>query len=113
MATPAAVPPSAPMQPALTSDVMNYLVYRYLQESGFSHTSFVFGHESRVTQTLIDPNTVPPGSLIAFVQRGMQYLELQANLDAQASSAPDDLGADRGTTQSWRVSHAPLYAAGW
>lgn len=71
----------------LTSDVLNYLVMRYLQESGFSHTAFVFGHESSVANTPIDPNNVPPGSLITFIQRGMQYLELEANLDGQASKA--------------------------
>lgn len=71
----------------LTSDVLNYLVMRYLQESGFSHTAFVFGHESSMANTPIDPNNVPPGSLITFIQRGMQYLELEANLDAQASKA--------------------------
>lgn len=66
----------------LTSDVLNYLVMRYLQESGFSHTAFVFGHESDVTRTSVDPNNVPPGSLITFIQKGLQYLELEANLDA-------------------------------
>eukprot|EP00798_Chlamydomonas_sp_ICE-L_P020287 gene20287-27045_t len=67
----------------LTSDVINYLIYRYLQESGFSHTAFAFGHESSVTRTPIDPNNVPPGSLITFVQKGLQYLELEANIDSQ------------------------------
>ncbi|GAX74780.1 hypothetical protein CEUSTIGMA_g2227.t1 [Chlamydomonas eustigma] len=65
----------------LTSDVINYLVMRYLQESGFSHTAFVFGHESSVVKTSIDPNDVPPGSLITFLQKGLQYLELESNLE--------------------------------
>lgn len=64
----------------LTSDVVNYLVMRYLQESGFSHTAFVFGHESTVSKSPVDPNNVPPGSLITFIQKGMQYLEMEANL---------------------------------
>ena len=33
---------------SLASDEMNYLVYRYLLESGFTHSAFAFGHESRV-----------------------------------------------------------------
>ncbi len=45
-----------------------------------------------MTRTSIDPNNVPPGSLIAFVQRGMQYLELQANLQQDGQ-----VGAARGT----------------
>eukprot|EP00955_Chlamydomonas_euryale_P083706 363885-Chlamydomonas_euryale.AAC.6 len=71
----------------LTSDVLNYLVMRYLQENGFSHTAFVFGHESDVTRTAVDPNNVPPGSLITFIQKGLQYLELEANLDAGVRAA--------------------------
>lgn len=67
----------------LTSDVLNYLVMRYLQESGFGHTAFVFGHESSVTRTTVDPNHVPPGSLITFIQKGLQYLELEANIEGQ------------------------------
>ncbi len=73
----------------LTSDVVNYLVMRYLQESGFNHTAFCFGHESNVAKSPnIDPNNVPPGSLITFIQKGMQYLEMEANLSGQVRSVP-------------------------
>ncbi len=34
-----------------------------------------------MTKTAVDPNNVPPGSLITFIQKGLQYLELEANLD--------------------------------
>ena len=30
---------------SISSDEVNFLVYRYLQESGFSHTAFTFGYE--------------------------------------------------------------------
>ena len=36
-----------------------------------------------MTRTNIDPNNVPPGSLVTFVQKGLQYLELEANLDSE------------------------------
>ncbi|EFJ45385.1 hypothetical protein VOLCADRAFT_63837 [Volvox carteri f. nagariensis] len=68
---------------SLTSDVVNYLIYRYLQEAGFTHSAFTFASESLVTRTNIDPNNVPPGSLVTFIQKGLQYLEIEANLDAQ------------------------------
>jgi hypothetical protein len=101
----------------LTSEDVNYMVYRYLQESGgrpmpaapaslprgrqpqpsaersitslpaplagFQHTAFSFAHESNVHKTDIDPNAVPPGALVTFIQRGMQYLEMEANIDIQ------------------------------
>ncbi len=67
----------------LSSDVVNYLVLRYLQESGFAHTAFTFGHESTVAKVAVDPNNVPPGSLVTFLQKGMQYLEMESNLDVR------------------------------
>ena len=79
----------------LSSDVMNYLIMRYLQESGFSHSAFVFGAESSVLRTTIAPDSVPPGSLIMFVQKGLQYLELEANLDGQASCRQFELRHQR------------------
>lgn len=33
---------------SFSSDEVNYLVYRYLQESGFTHSAYVFGMESHV-----------------------------------------------------------------
>jgi transducin (beta)-like 1 len=67
---------------ALTSDELNYLVYKYLLESGFTHSAFAFGNESYVDQKSIAPSrAIPPGALISFVQKGLQYLELEANLN--------------------------------
>ena len=42
--------PTAPV--AFSSDELNYLVYRYLLESGFEHSGFVFGNESDVLNRL-------------------------------------------------------------
>ena len=96
---------------SLTSDDINYLIYRYLQESGtraavlpaapartaenqlqlltycppppagFNHSAFTFAHESHIHQIGIDPNKVAPGALVTCVQKGLQYIELEANLD--------------------------------
>jgi transducin (beta)-like 1 len=51
--------------------------------AGFSHTAYTFAHESSVTRTQVDPNNVAPGTLIALIQKGLQFLELEANLDSQ------------------------------
>lgn len=95
---------------SITSDEINFLVFRYLQESGaarneyaacgsaaillqflievpcpgttgFSHSAFTFGYESFVNKTQINGDDVPPGALISFIQKGLQYLELEANLN--------------------------------
>ena len=70
---------------SLTSDEVNFMVYKYLLESGFSHSAFTFANESFVNRTRIAPGNedqdIPAGALVAFVQKGLQYLELEANLN--------------------------------
>ncbi|KAD4585694.1 hypothetical protein E3N88_23295 [Mikania micrantha] len=74
----------------MNSHELNYLVYRYLHESGFTHTAFTFGYEAALSKSTIDGNLVPPGALITFVQKGIQYLELEANLSTNASDIDED-----------------------
>ena len=95
---------------SLTSDEMNYLVYRYLLESGFTHAAFALGNESYVDgRKLTDgQREVPPGALISFVQKGLQYCELEANLNEvrEAMERARDAGGGRngarGTTRGAR-----------
>ena len=93
---------------SLTSDEMNYLVYRYLLESGFTHAAFALGNESYVDgRKLTDgQREVPPGALISFVQKGLQYCELEANLNevrevmTRARDAGDGRNGARETTRA-------------
>lgn len=66
--------------PSITSNELNYLVFRYLQESGFTHSAFALGYEAGINKSPIDGNLIPPGALVTFVQKGLQYIELEANL---------------------------------
>jgi len=65
---------------SITSDEVNYLIYRYLKESGFEHSAFTFGYESNVVKADINPADVPPGTLINFIQKGLQYLEVETHV---------------------------------
>jgi transducin (beta)-like 1 len=95
---------------SLTSEEVNFLIFRYLQESGmlffilflspvdptlsyscdesclmfggigFVHSAFTFGAESLVYRSNIAATEVPPGALVAFIQKGIQYLEIEASL---------------------------------
>ena len=58
-------------------------MYRYLQESGFVHSAFVFGAESLIAQSNINGALVPPCSLISIIQKGLMYVE------AEISTAED------------------------
>ncbi|KAK9053932.1 hypothetical protein SSX86_025007 [Deinandra increscens subsp. villosa] len=74
----------------MNSQELNYLIYRYLHESGFIHAAFTFGYEAALNKSTIDGNLVPPGALITFVQKGIQYLELEANLSVNDSDIDED-----------------------
>lgn len=65
---------------SITSDELNFLVYRYLQESGFVHSAFVFACESLVGKATISTADIPPGALINFIQKGLQYVEIEREL---------------------------------
>nr|CAB3266854.1 F-box-like/WD repeat-containing protein TBL1XR1 [Phallusia mammillata] len=66
---------------SITSDEVNFLVYRYLQESGFQHSAFVFGLESHISQSNINGALVPPAALISIIQKGLQYVEAEISIN--------------------------------
>lgn len=71
---------------SITSDELNFLVYRYLQESGFVHSAFVFAYESLVGRSELATVDIPPGSLINFLQKGLQYVEIEKELEQHSKS---------------------------
>ena len=62
---------------SFSSDEVNFLVYRYLQESGFVHSAFAFGAESLIAQSNINGALVPPCALIHIIQKGLMYVEAE------------------------------------
>ncbi len=77
---------------SITSDEINYLILRYLQESGllrfndvsitgFVHTAFSFQNESMIGNANINGSGVQPGALISYIQKGLQYREIEAHLN--------------------------------
>ncbi|KAK1276917.1 Guanine nucleotide-binding protein subunit beta [Acorus gramineus] len=74
----------------LTSVELNYMVFRYLQESGFLHSAFAFGYEAGINKSPVDGDLVPPLALVKFVQKGLQFLEMEANLSSDEDDVADD-----------------------
>mmetsp|Transcript_14776 Transcript_14776/g.45823 ORF Transcript_14776/g.45823 Transcript_14776/m.45823 type:complete len:115 (-) Transcript_14776:1756-2100(-) len=65
---------------ALSAEEVNFLVYRYLQESGHTHSAFTFAYESLVTKSAVaseHADDLPPGALISFIQKGLMYLQVR------------------------------------
>jgi len=75
------------VQPALhlSSDEVNYLIFRYLQESGFVHSSFTFVYESMLGRSNMRnaERAIPPGALISFLQKGLQYVGIEESLQRE------------------------------
>eukprot|EP00049_Salpingoeca_infusionum_P019209 m.360814 g.360814 ORF g.360814 m.360814 type:complete len:488 (-) comp19173_c0_seq1:455-1918(-) len=77
---------------SIESDHINYLIYRYLLESGFQHSSFTFGEESGVLRHSVSSTPIPRGSLIAHLQRALNYVQAEVNLTDDGRPADlDDL----------------------
>ncbi|KAJ5744281.1 hypothetical protein N7533_009151 [Penicillium manginii] len=86
-------------QPDLTSHHVNYLIWRYLQESGHGDAAV-----SLQRAWFPDPQSLPfarhikTHALVSLVQKGLQYHELESSLDkpfeASALKRRDDDGTD-------------------
>eukprot|EP01133_Synstelium_polycarpum_P003628 gene3628-4157_t len=66
----------------ISSDEVNFLIYKYLQESGFQHSAFTFFNESFVSKSEIAQSNddIPHGSLVSVLQKGLQYIEVETHL---------------------------------
>ena len=49
-------------------------------DSGFQHSAFTFGLEAHVHQSSINGSAIPPGALIAVLQKGLQYVEAEVSI---------------------------------
>lgn len=65
-------------------------MYRYLQESGFTHSAFSFANESSIQNSTIRGGDVPQGALISFIQKGLQYQSLETHLNEDGTETPCD-----------------------
>ncbi|CAG7667495.1 unnamed protein product [Allacma fusca] len=70
---------------SFSSDEVNFLVYRYLQESGFQHSAYTFGIESHISQSNINGALVPPAALLSIIQKGLQYTEAEISIGDDGS----------------------------
>eukprot|EP00948_MAST-09A_sp_MAST-9A-sp1_P000852 g852.t1 len=76
---------------SLSSDELNLLVYRYLQESGFVHSAFTFAYESLVAKSSVSNKQIPPGSLISLVQKGLQLIDIESTLNDDGTERISDV----------------------
>eukprot|EP00052_Salpingoeca_macrocollata_P016626 m.134027 g.134027 ORF g.134027 m.134027 type:complete len:482 (+) comp20117_c0_seq3:68-1513(+) len=72
---------------SIHSDHINLLVYRYLQESGFQHSSFTFAQESGIAQSSVAGLKIPAGALVVHLQRALNYVQAEVNLTEEGFPA--------------------------
>jgi WD40 repeat protein len=62
-----------------------------MQESGFIHSAFSFAHESMLGRTGLRAadKTLPPGALITFLQKGLQYVGIEESLQENSAAVVD------------------------
>ena len=68
---------------------MNYTYYTQTQNTqhaqhsikiGFVHTAFTFINESMISRSGLGRSNVPPGALISFLQKGLQYVGIEETI---------------------------------
>ena len=47
---------------------------------GFQHTAFAFAYESMIADTKVYDEYLPPGSLVTYLQKALQYIELETHI---------------------------------
>ncbi|KAK9434081.1 WD40-repeat-containing domain protein [Lipomyces doorenjongii] len=67
---------------SISSKELNYLIWRYLQESGFSHATYAFQHETEADRLDEKYGPVTPmGLLVSVFQKGLHYMEIESLLN--------------------------------
>lgn len=83
--------PNAHHNMSVTSDELNYLIWRYLQESGHELSTFALQRETRAH--LLDAQFskhISLGALVSIVQKGIQYMEVEASVRENGDIAVDE-----------------------
>lgn len=46
---------------------------------GFEHTAFAFAYESMVADTKVYDEYIPPGTLVSYLQKALEHIELETH----------------------------------
>ena len=56
---------------------MHFPIYNIV---GFTHSAFSFAYESLVTKSSVSQTEIPPGALITFLQKGLEYIGIEEHI---------------------------------
>jgi transducin (beta)-like 1 len=60
---------------------INFLIYQYLEETGYKHTAFTFHQESRIPEDILNNTSIPPGMLLMYLEKALLLLQMETHLD--------------------------------
>ena len=49
--------------------------------AGFRHSAFTFANESQIAKSPMYASDVPQGSLVLYLQKGLQYVEVETHVN--------------------------------
>ncbi|GMR33236.1 hypothetical protein PMAYCL1PPCAC_03431 [Pristionchus mayeri] len=68
---------------------LNFLILRYLEESGLNHTAFLFARETALDQLDLGNREVPSGALVHVVQKGLAFVEFESKANLEDGEEDD------------------------
>lgn len=60
---------------SVAQEAVNLLVWRYMKESGFEHSAFLFESESQIDTTSVDVQQIPSVALVTYLQKALRYMD--------------------------------------
>ena len=63
----------------ITAEEINFILYQYLQESGFSHSAYTFGKESNIIENKYRHFHIPAGMLIVFLEKALTLIHIETH----------------------------------
>ncbi|CAJ0645835.1 8250_t:CDS:10, partial [Entrophospora sp. SA101] len=74
-----------------TAQQLNYLIYRYLEESGFRLTTLAFKTETQIDKLEINTEEVERGALVTYILKGLQYRDIELHTNSDGTSIKCDV----------------------
>ena len=94
------------MTTQISSDELHLLVFRFLQESGFDHTAYVFANESMLGSSSVATADIPCGALISFLHKGLLFEQLEREIEEpkrvrlSQTHSPNDIVISQSTAET-------------
>lgn len=67
--------------PVLTFSLLLLFILFLLLFVGFGHSAFTFAYESLVIKSSMAQTEIPPGALITFLQKGLEYIAIEEHIN--------------------------------